>query len=57
MLPLTVSRGIGAELRNAIGVASVGGILVSGFLILILLPVLYHLFTRREKSLPQSRQT
>lgn len=47
MMPLAVSRGIGAELRNAIGVASVGGILVSGILTLILLPVLYHLFTRR----------
>ncbi len=47
MMPLAVSRGIGAELRNSIGVASVGGILVSGVLTLILLPVLYSLFTRR----------
>lgn len=57
MLPLAISRGIGAELRNAIGVASVGGILVSGILTLILLPVLYHLFTRREKALPKNLQT
>lgn len=48
MLPLAVSRGIGAELRNAIGVASVGGILISGILTLILLPVIYSLFTRRQ---------
>jgi len=33
-------------MRNGIGVASVGGILVSGVLILILIPVLYDLFTR-----------
>ncbi len=47
MMPLAISRGIGAELRNAIGVASMGGIFISGVLTLILLPVLYALFTRR----------
>ena len=47
MMPLAISRGIGAELRNAIGVASMGGIFISGVLTLILLPVLYAMFTRR----------
>jgi len=50
MLPLAISRGIGAELRNGVGVSSVGGILVSGVLTLVLLPVLYDLFTRRAKG-------
>ncbi|HNS20933.1 MAG TPA: efflux RND transporter permease subunit [Sedimentisphaerales bacterium] len=47
MLPLATSRGIGAELRTGVGIASVGGILVSGLLTLILLPILYDLFTRK----------
>jgi hypothetical protein len=48
MLPLALGRGIGAELRVDTGVACVGGILVSGVLTLILMPVLYDLMTRRQ---------
>jgi HAE1 family hydrophobic/amphiphilic exporter-1 len=48
MLPLALGRGIGAELRNSVGVASVGGILVSGLLTLIVMPILYDFFTRRN---------
>ena len=47
MLPLALGRGIGAELRNSVGIASVGGILVSGVLTLIIMPILYDLFTRK----------
>jgi len=47
MLPLALGRGIGAELRNSVGIASVGGILVSGILTLIVMPILYDLFTRK----------
>lgn len=47
MLPLAVSRGIGAEMRNGVGIASVGGILISGVLTLIVVPILYDLFTRK----------
>lgn len=50
MLPMAMSRGIGAEMRNAAGIASVGGILVSGILTLILLPILYDLCTRKPKN-------
>ncbi|HID23339.1 MAG TPA: hypothetical protein EYP14_13200, partial [Planctomycetaceae bacterium] len=49
MLPLALGRGIGAELRNDVGIASVGGILVSGVLTLVILPVLYALGTRRPR--------
>ena len=42
--------GIGAEMRNGVGIASVGGILVSGVLTLVVLPILYDLFTRKKKS-------
>lgn len=49
MLPLALGRGIGAELRNGVGVGSAGGILVSGLLTMLVVPVLYALFTRRRK--------
>jgi HAE1 family hydrophobic/amphiphilic exporter-1 len=48
MLPLALGRGIGAEIRNDVGWAAIGGILVSGVLTLIVLPILYDLFTRRQ---------
>jgi hydrophobic/amphiphilic exporter-1 (mainly G- bacteria), HAE1 family len=50
MLPLAVGRGIGAEMRNGVGIASVGGILISGLLTLIVMPILYDLFTRKSKK-------
>ena len=50
MLPLAVGRGIGAEMRNGVGIASVGGILISGLLTLIIMPIVYDLFTRKSKN-------
>ncbi len=50
MLPLALGRGIGAEMRNGVGIASVGGILVSGLLTLIVMPIVYDLFTRKAKK-------
>jgi len=50
MLPLALGRGIGAEIRNGVGIASVGGILISGILTLIVMPILYDLFTRKNNS-------
>ncbi len=49
MLPLAFGRGIGAEMRNAVGVASAGGILVSGVLTVLVMPILYDLFTRNRR--------
>jgi len=50
MLPLALGQGIGAEMRNGVGVVSVGGILVSGVLTLLVMPILYDLFTRRGST-------
>lgn len=47
MLPLALGRGIGAEPRVGVGVATAGGILVSGALTQIVIPILYDVFTRR----------
>ncbi len=50
MMPLALGQGIGAEMRNGVGIASVGGILSSGVLTLLVVPIVYDLFTRREKA-------
>ena len=52
MLPLALGRGIGSEMRNSVGIASVGVILISGILTLIVMPILYDLFTHRSKHKP-----
>lgn len=49
MLPLAFGRGIGAEMRNSVGIASAGGILVSGILTLLVLPIVYDLITPSGK--------
>ena len=46
MLPMAMDVSIGGELRTGVGIASVGGILVSGILAQILVPVLYDLCTK-----------
>ncbi|MCP4641397.1 MAG: efflux RND transporter permease subunit [bacterium] len=48
MMPLAFGHGIGSEMRNNVGIASAGGILVSGVLTLLVMPVLYDLFTRKN---------
>lgn len=50
MLPMAFGRGIGAEMRNDIGLASAAGILISGMLTLYVLPILYDFFTRKPKK-------
>ncbi len=46
MLPLATSNGLGSEMQTGIGIASVGGIAVSALLTLLVIPVLYGVFTR-----------
>jgi HAE1 family hydrophobic/amphiphilic exporter-1 len=50
MLPLAIDKGIGAEMRNGVGIASVGGILISGILTMIVMPILYDLFTHKNSK-------
>ncbi len=54
MLPLALGRGIGAEMRNGVGIASAGGIFVSGILTMLVVPILYDLFTRGKRPTSQS---
>ena len=49
MLPLAFGNGLGSELRNACGIASIGGILISGIVATFAIPVAYHLFSRKYR--------
>jgi HAE1 family hydrophobic/amphiphilic exporter-1 len=50
MLPMALDRGIGAEMRTGVGIASAGGILASGILTQIVIPILPNLLTRARSS-------
>jgi HAE1 family hydrophobic/amphiphilic exporter-1 len=50
MVPLALSRGEGSEVWNALGITIIGGLMVGGFVTLILVPLLYSLVHRRKSA-------
>jgi cobalt-zinc-cadmium resistance protein CzcA len=48
-LPMALSNGAGAEVQRPLATVVIGGLLVSTFLTLFVLPILYVLFERRSK--------
>ncbi len=49
LLPAAVSTGIGSQVQKPLALVVVGGILLAPVLILIVLPVLIDMFSRRRK--------
>ena len=56
-LPLAFGRGIGSELRHPLGIAMVGGLLVSQILTLYTTPVIYLWFDRLSQRLGRRQET
>jgi hydrophobic/amphiphilic exporter-1 (mainly G- bacteria), HAE1 family len=48
LLPLALGLGSGAELQKPLALAVIGGLLLSTFLTLLLMPVLYSLLERKS---------
>ena len=56
-LPLALSTGVGAELRRPLGIAIVGGLILSQVLTLYTTPVVYLAFDRLAKRIGERRST
>ena len=54
-LPLAMSTGVGSELRRPLGIAIVGGLIVSQILTLYTTPVVYLAFDRLARRMGERR--
>ena len=57
MMPIAVGIGEGAETRSPMAIATIGGLLTSLFLTLIVVPVVYDLFDEMQTRLFRRRST
>jgi HAE1 family hydrophobic/amphiphilic exporter-1 len=50
MLPMAISRSVGAEIWNPLGITMLSGLLLSTLITLVLVPTIYyHLESRKQK--------
>ena len=54
LLPAAFSTAIGSQVQRPLALVVVGGILLAPALVLLVLPVLIGLFSRRDRQLPSS---
>ena len=52
LLPAAISNGIGSQVQKPLALVVVGGILLAPVLILVVLPILTLLFSRRKRGVP-----
>ncbi len=50
MLPMALSRSVGAEIWNALGITIISGLSVSTLVTLILIPTVYYMFEKRKEE-------
>lgn len=48
MIPMAISTGLGSEIWSPLGITCIGGLFVSTVITLILIPVIYVIFNRKE---------
>jgi cobalt-zinc-cadmium resistance protein CzcA len=56
LLPAAISTGIGSQVQKPMALVVVGGVLLAPVLILVLLPVLIELFSRRRSAAPSAAE-
>ena len=54
LLPAALSTGIGSQVQKPLAIVVVGGSLLAPFLILLVLPVLIDLFSRRRQAIEEA---
>jgi len=58
LLPMALALGVGTEANQPLAIAVIGGLMVSTFFTLILIPTLYVMFEERSlERLPRSKTT
>ncbi|MBW1971775.1 MAG: efflux RND transporter permease subunit [Deltaproteobacteria bacterium] len=48
MLPMAISKRVGAEIWNPLGITILGGLSLSAFISLLLIPTVYYMFEKRK---------
>ena len=48
MLPMAISRGEGSEAWNPMGITVIVGLMISTFVTLLIVPVIYTFFTKKD---------
>ena len=56
MLPLALSTGEGSEIWSPMGIAVIGGLIFSTIVTLVIVPVVYHLFSRKKDKRTKTQE-